>query len=419
MLESLAKDRFTRWVFALACLFVLIQSSWESTGHHDRARLATVEAIVDYGTWRIEASRYDTIDKISHRGHLYASKPPMMPALMSVAYAAIKQATGRTFLNGEWIVIKLLSILCLGVPYLLFVLGWANLLHTLTNDRWTYRYCLIAGAFGNYVAGYAVIINNHTLASVALFGAVYNAVLLAHKKGHPHNRLLAAGFFAGLAPTFEFPAAAAAALLFLALAHQSGLRKTLTWAAPAACIPLAAHFILNAIATDGSLLPFYMIGDYKYPGSYWLNPQSFDTLNEPKSFYFFNILIGHHGIFSLTPIWLLSAITLARGLRDPKATFATFAWVLAGTLAITLPWFVFKTANYGGGAQGFRWLFWLTPLLLVLLVPAVERLRSGLAWALASAALAFSVFTALFVAQSPWGQSPMHLIFNWLGIIDY
>jgi uncharacterized RDD family membrane protein YckC len=101
------------------------------------------------------------------------------------------------------------------------------------------------------------------------------------------------------------------------------------------------------------------------------------------------------------------------------ARFGDVALILAGTIAVVLPYFVFKTANYGGGTQGFRWLFWLTPFWLVLLIPIATRLKTTATRALGGGLLGLSVCSALFVQHSPWGQSPVHLLFNWIGIVDY
>ena len=46
---------------------------------------------------------------------------------------------------------------------------------------------------------------------------------------------------------------------------------------------------------------------YNYQGSYWNAPLEFDYLNvkpESKALYLFHMTLGHHGVFSLTPIVL-------------------------------------------------------------------------------------------------------------------
>ena len=46
------------------------------------SRYATIESLVDYGTYWIDQSRYvGTIDKYQADGHYISSKPPMLPTL--------------------------------------------------------------------------------------------------------------------------------------------------------------------------------------------------------------------------------------------------------------------------------------------------------------------------------------------------
>src|SRR5262249_17883362 len=49
---------------------------------------------------------------------------------------------------------------------------------------------------------------------------------------------------------------------------------------------------------------------YDYEGSYWQpkNLRGIDRGEASLLIYAFHVLIGHHGLFSLTPIWLLSVI---------------------------------------------------------------------------------------------------------------
>ena len=119
-------------------------------------------------------------------------------------------------------------------------------------------------------------------------------------------------------------------------------------------------------------------------------------------------LVGHHGVFSLTPIWILSVIgclVLTRGTDR--------GWRLLGALvlALTIVCLAFYISrplfdrNYGGVSCGFRWMFWLIPLWLLGLVPAVNSLmRSTWGVVLALCLLAVSVFSATYAAWNPWSH---------------
>ena len=43
----------------------------------------------------IQQPNWDTIDMVKHDGHLYSSKPPLLPTLMAAVYWLIYRLTGR------------------------------------------------------------------------------------------------------------------------------------------------------------------------------------------------------------------------------------------------------------------------------------------------------------------------------------
>ncbi len=72
--------------------------------------------------------------------------------------------------------------------------------------------------------------------------------------------------------------------------------------------------------------------------------------------------------------------------------------------------------NYGGGTCCLRWLIWLTPLWLVTLLPAADRLgRSWRGLTLALALFAVSVFSAHYAADNPWANPWIYGLGKWLG----
>jgi hypothetical protein len=200
---------------------------------------------------------------------------------------------------------------------------------------------------------------------------------------------------------------------------------------PAASVVAAAFFATN-YAAHGSLRPPYMhrsetnpqdnwyIYTYKLGGkerdSYWMDPQGIDRGEPSKLTYAVHVLVGHHGVFSLTPVWLLSAWGAILWLLGGEPRRRQLA---AGVLLLSIVCIVFFTAlrpledrNYGGMTSGFRWLFWLAPLWLATMLPAADRLaRSRWGMALGCVLLAFSVLSASYPTWNPWTQP---WIYNWM-----
>ena len=148
---------------------------------------------------------------------------------------------------------------------------------------------------------------------------------------------------------------------------------------------------------------------YDYPGSYWNSEKrSRIDLGEPsRSIYALHVLIGHHGLLSLTPIWLLSLYGAWRWLRErPTNLLRGFA---AFTTTLTLVCLVFYLArplpdrNYGGVACAFRWMFWFTPLWTLCLLPATDAIErsSWRRWGV-YLLLAISVGSASYGFANPW-----------------
>ena len=203
-------------------------------------------------------------------------------------------------------------------------------------------------------------------------------------------------------------------LVALAVACRSGWKPTLTWFAPAALIPLGVFLASNWQAT-GSLVPTYAsfgaAGNNPYHyivgavPSYWLNPSAIDRGESSPWVYLFHCTFGHHGIFSLTPVFLVTLFSWGTrsSYRDSVSKFVLAAglgltvWVLAFYLSRT------HSYNYGGVTSGLRWAFWLIPLWVLGIVPALDRwCDSRRLTLLAAILLGVSVFSITIPRDNPW-----------------
>ncbi len=156
---------------------------------------------------------------------------------------------------------------------------------------------------------------------------------------------------------------------------------------------------------------------YDYPESYWYpdRKQGVDKGEPSRLNYLFQTTFGHHGVFSLTPMWLLlpyGAWLVFAGASGSWFTrlFNYRVQVMLAIVATSLVCFAFYMArpledrNYGGVSCGFRWMFWFIPLWLWLVSHSLDRIRSvemrGIVWIL----LAISLFSALWPWSNPWTQ---------------
>ncbi|MBP88739.1 MAG: hypothetical protein CMJ64_18840 [Planctomycetaceae bacterium] len=162
---------------------------------------------------------------------------------------------------------------------------------------------------------------------------------------------------------------------------------------------------------------------YEYEGSYW-TPESkkgVDKGEPSKAVYAFHTLLGHRGVFSLTPIWLLSFGGIAIWLTRGERSLQTFALMV---LTLTLVCVVFYTVlreehdrNYGGVSCGFRWLFWFIPLWLICAIPAADKIAaSRFGRITAYLMLAVSIVSATYASMNPWSHS---WIFDYWSILEW
>lgn len=176
------------------------------------------------------------------------------------------------------------------------------------------------------------------------------------------------------------------------------------------------------IDVESSEIAVHEWGDwYDYPGSYWAGEKQGVDKGEPsRGLYILHSLIGHHGILSLTPFWLISLFgawivvrtsSTLNFLRDHRlmlvlAILATSTVVIGFYFARGI-----EDRNYGGVTSGFRWTFWLIPFWCWLASIGLPSVRSSLGRRLVEVTVLLSVFSAMYPWENPWTTPwPMQLM---------
>jgi hypothetical protein len=445
-------------------------------GANDRSRWATIRALVEQGTYVIGQRRpwlandknkygdigivqedgWGTIDKVlrPETQEFYSSKPPFLPTMLASEYWLLQEVFGWSITDPHGQVVRTILMTINWWP---IVLAWcllARMVDHLGVSDWGRVYVLAAGCFATFMTPFAVTLNNHTVACWSAIFALYFSMQIwtPDESGRSAWRswpyFAVAGFCAGFTAANELPAAAFAVALLVILFIRRPLATAFLFL-PAALVPVAGFLVTNYLAI-GQWTPAY--GEfggpwYNYSGSYW-DPEGNPTkrgidwagLTESKWTYAFHLLLGHHGLFSLSPIFLLGlagmivgVVSAGTGLlnRNRTSALVTAASVnqetlqrgsgrflvllrelpvrtqLAGLsllLVVTVVGFyVVKTTNYGGWTSGPRWLMWLTPFFLLSMLPCVDWLANR-RWGrvLCCLVLGFSVFSVAYPAWNPW-----------------
>ena len=406
---------------------------------NDRSRWLAARALVEQGAFAIDglidARVWNTIDMVQHEGpdgqlHLYSSKPPLLATLVAAEYWLLHQLTGMTLDAEPYFLGRLMLVTINILPLALMFAIVASLAERWGTTDWGRIFVVAAATFGTFLTTFAVVLNNHVVAAVSAALAIY-AWARIRCDGEARFRYFAlAGLASAFAAANELPALALLACVAIGLwkDHQ---RAWLTAFLPAAAIVVVAFFATN-YAAHQSLRPPYMHRsatdpkdnwyEYSYTvdglekQSYWQNRQGIDRGEPSRLTYAWHALGGHHGIFSLTPIWLLSLAGALMWIKDGDPRQRQLAWATAGLTVVCLIFYVGLRPqgdrNYGGMTSGLRWMFWFAPLWLVMLLPAADwAARTRTRKAVAATLLALSVLSASYPTWNPWTHP---WIYHWL-----
>lgn len=422
-------------IIAVATLlhFVFLVKAKPLQSANDRSRWCTVWSLVEQGTFQIDEIRqrpgWDTIDLVHVDDHFYSTKPPLLTSLVAGITWVVQRITGWNLLDQTQSLTVLVLVLVNLIPFAVSLFVWIAILERIASTTWSKLFVLIVAAFGTLLTPFLMTLNNHTVAAAAITFALWGLLRIlsdSRQQSSPWPYVLC-GLASSWAAVNELPAALFLALAFL-LCYRRSIPSTLAWFVPAASIPLVALVITNVMAT-GSWKPFYAdYGTDKYRfiidgiPSYWMEPHGIDRNIDSSWNYFVHCTVGHHGIFSLTPITLLAIVGWATSVRVQNRPLKTLIWVSGLTTVVVLAFYMTRTQNYnyGGVSCSLRWALWLIPLWLIAIIPPLDSFAGsaklkGLALSLALV----SMYSAWLPVDNPWRQP---WLFQWMearGWIDY
>ena len=441
---------------------------------NDRSRWCTVRALVEHGTYAIDEvtveRNWDTIDMVMHRGrdgrpHIYSSKPTLFPTLLAAEYWVIHKITGATLGSHPHEIVRFMLLSINVLPMLVFFVLAARLAEKYGTTDWGRTFVVAAATLGTLLGTFAVVLNNHLVGAVSVMIALYAAVRIWCEDERRLRYFAVAGLFAAFAASAELPALSLFALLSVALLWKAP-RETLIAYVPAALVVAIAAVGTNYAAHDTLTPPYahrakakatpdekWYDHEYRHPDpkgtgvlfarwrddnwydfehrlpgrpepkrSYWANTEgraAIDRGEPSRIVYAANVLVGHHGIFSLTPVWLLSLVGLGMLYRRGDRPLRGLAVAIALVSLVVIAFYLarpLQDRNYGGFTCGFRWAFWLAPLWLIAMLPAADwsaanRTRRCTATVL----LGVSVLSASFPTWNPWTHPWLFKLVQHLG----
>jgi hypothetical protein len=350
---------------------------------------------VERGTFAIDGSRFETVDRVRIGNHFYSDKPVLPICWLAGIYAVLHHAGGLDFVESRAWTFRLLTFF--GVGGFSILLAWLFYRRVDALRLSTPLKCILGGSvvLTTWVFSYGTTINNHTPAACLLFALF---CLLDRLTWTDRNAWLA-GLIAGVLFNFDFPTGG---LFFLAGALWIGpgpvSRPKLIRYLGGFSILVALMLIVDMIAY-GNILPAYLVpGGKNFEDSF--HSQAYAGLRRPLSIpdYWLNITLGQRGIFSYMPVLLFAFPSLVALWKSERRK----AYVVAGALAATFVYYGMETGDYGGWAYGFRFLIPLVPILFWYAAVWLAQNTQPGKRAIFAAALAVGLITSCVGAYNPW-----------------
>jgi hypothetical protein len=434
--NSGAKSRWAHVAFCSfwsVCILLAAASALPYAGNwNDGSRLASVEALVDHGTFIIDDSVFvcvppDTIargvapyrdylgvtegtyDKLWINGHFYSDKPALISLLMAALYQAWLWLGGTTAALRPDLFCLVLTWGTSGLAYLLTLVCVYRLGCRL---RLPTSHCLLlcaSMAFATVALVYARHVNNHVLLLAVSAALMLHLVAFAqeHEAGRVRrSRLLLLGTLSGLGYALDLGLGPALLVsLSVALFWRTRSWRDVAWCFVGALPWLAAHHALN-YAIGGVIKPMNMVPEYSdWPGS------AFDASNltgfsrhSLGGFFIYAaaLLYGKNGILGYNLPLLLALPAGAcvwRTLRSHRSLVGfALLWCGGGWLMYSV-----LSNNFGGMCCSIRWFVpFLAPGFL--LIALALRERPALAWDLAVLSAWGALLTLLLWRRGPWSN---------------
>lgn len=333
----------------------------------DASRMATVQSLVERGTFIIEESDFIfTEDKVYIKGHFYSDKSPMSALLGAAVYWPLYHL-GLRLDTGMNLTVWIIILLTVKLPWLLGVIAFGeSLKHAGQSDRNRIYIMLSLGVASLFLPFSSAFNNNVQAAAMIAIGWFFLMRALHPSESGPARRgdLFGAGLFLSMAGVTDVPSAIFYVGFFaLLLASPRARGRILYYLLPMAVTVLPTFWITWSIS--GSILPFDIHKEYfDYPGSPWLergklsgvavNPLSFMMVYGPA------LLFGPKGFILYNPLLLLAIPRLVREMAR-RGPFWREAIVVAAGSVILIGYYVLYSSNFGGWSYGIRWFLPVLP----------------------------------------------------------
>jgi len=397
------------------CACALVTKS-SAVSWNDRSRFATIESLVDRGTFAIDRSPFaDTKDEYRYRGRLYSDKSPLLQ-LEGAAAAEAVRVFGISLGRAQGAAIYLTTLLTIGPWFALGIVYAYAFQRDLGFDRRIALAVALATGFATLGFPYAAVFSNPVPTGVASLAAIF------HLRRASDRRVDAVlgGLF--LAVAFAFDAGSVTVFL-AALFVLLPVRPLSTIAlAIAAIVPLVGlQLAYNRNVSTGFGPPALNQATWSDPHSpFYLAHPTVLRLAGPAAYagYGVALLVGNQGLFSYSPLMLASLAGFVAMWRSdvPEKRVLAFAIAVSSIVYAALVWL--QTQDFASSTYGDRRWVAISYLLCVPLGEVFLAARTSRIGRIALAALvAVSAAIAVLGTVAPFAPPP-GIVYAWDALLN-
>jgi len=374
-------------IIGICIIFLLFLTNFKDLTWNDRSRLATIQSLVEYHTFSIDNSVFDTGDKVFSKGHFFSDKPPLLSVFLAGVYLPFYYS-GITFATYPNWVIYILTLSASTVPYIIYLFFVFKFsFQNLNTSKLKNIFLVIVLGLGTSLFSYATILNNHLLAGI-LCGI--GGMIFLSKESFQQKFLV--GLIMGFATTIDPAALFIGGIFGISIVYITFKKREIKKTAQNSlllvvgfCLPLLLHGIINNFIT-GDFLPASMHPElFNYPGSYFTPEKLTNATLAVSNFnewvgYMYNLLFGKRGIIVLNPLVALGLGTSIYYIfkKDSDYIFRIYCLISISSFFSVVLYYSLYGKDFGGPSYTVRWLIISIPIFF----PILLRYAFSRKWAL-------------------------------------
>lgn len=369
-------------------------SSWWSDG----ARMATIQAIVEEGTFKIDNTYFvETGDKFYYKGNYYSEKPPILQIYASIFYAILYYVFNITMNNNDGLVYFILTFFTIATTSAIGLVYFYKIAIFFDLKREEALLLTFIAAFGTFMLPYSTIFNNHITAGSLITISFYYLLRVRERLLYPiiSGSLLSIAGGIDINSFFLIPFA-------LIILYRESFKKMVAFFL--AATPVTLLYLYFNYLISGSIMPPALNWKlFEFTGSAFegkmMDGMSGHTDLKKLVVYIFDLLFWNRGLFLHIPVTIFSIIGAFFILKDKNFKYKRYFIYIFIPFLLLVFLMLFRTVDYGGNCFGPRRVGLFFPILILPVMSLLNKIRESKMF------LLFFIFiTLLSIAVSVLGS---------------